>query len=280
MEKSIFHIFLNSPVGRENLIQSAYLGEKLRPRTLSVFVPTRDQCAMYCDDTVLTLDLDASYVRYPETAHDRVRLVLEQFDVNYEFFEPTSFTGGSIPDIPSDWMILSCPRGISKKFERLALGSIGPKVRSILTQASFPLFLPAGGFKPWSRVAVLFGGPGHGTSATRIADQIASRAGVPLEIFTQLGDTTRDHCEASLEELNLKTRVDQEQVIWRTFESGTLEENLYEIPHDSLVVLGSGEHSLVQEFLFGTTMEKIQALLPNPLLVCGPKCRPELEESG
>ena len=69
--------------------------------------------------------------------------------------------------------------------------------------------------------------------------------GVPLEIFTQLGDTTRDHCEASLEELNLKTRVDQTGYL-ADFQIGVLGENLYEIPHDSLVVLGSGEHTLVQ----------------------------------
>lgn len=277
MEKAIFHIFLNSPVGRENLMQSAYLGEKLKPRSLSVFLPTHDQCVMYCDDTVLTLDLDASYVRYPDTARDRAQVVLKQFDVAHDFFQPSSFTGGTLPDIPKDWAIVACPRAISKKSGRIGLGHIGPKVRSILVNVAFPLFMPAGAFKAWNRVAVLFGGPNQGTTATRIADQIATRAKVPLEIFTQLSDATREQCEATLAELKIKERIDRGQVVWRTFDSGTLEENLYEIPHDSLVVAGTGKHTLVEHMLFGTTLEKIQALLPNPLIVCGPQCRPELE---
>jgi hypothetical protein len=278
MERCIFHIFLNSPVGRENLLQTAYLAERLTPRSLSVFLPTHDQCAMYCDDAVLTLDLNASYVRYPETAQHRARMVLEEFEVNYDFFEPTGHTGGLIPEIPDDWAMMACPRAISKKSGRIGLGHLGPKVRSLLIQAQFPLFLPSGGFRPWRRVAVLFGGPDHGTTAVRLADQLAARANVPLEIHTQLSNaTTYDECSATLAELDLTQRINDGQVNWRTFNSGAFEENLYEIPHDSLVVAGTGRHSLVKEVLFGTKLEKIQELLPNPLLVCGCRCRSPLD---
>jgi hypothetical protein len=275
MEKAVFHIFLNSPVGRENLLQSAYLAERLQPRSLTVFLPTHDQCAMYCNDTVLTLNLDASYLRFPETARDRVRRALEGFRVEYDFYEPTGFTGGSIPEVPDDWAIMACPRVISQKSGRIGLGHIGPKVRSILSQAQFPLLIPSGSFHPWRRVAVLFGGPDHGPIVT-IAEQLAQRAQLPLEILTQLGNSSRKQCEATLTDLNIKQRIDDGQIVWRIFESGTLEENLYEVPRDSLVVVGTGKRRLVQELLFGTTLEKIQELLPNPLLVCGPRCRPEL----
>jgi nucleotide-binding universal stress UspA family protein len=276
MEKSIFHIFLNSPLGRENLLQTAFLTEQLKPRSLSIFIPTHDQCVMYYDGTVTTLELDPSYIEYHETAQNHAEAVLKQFDLRYDFYEPSSFTGGMIPEIPDEWAIVVCPRAISRKSGRIGLGHIGPKVRSILLHAPFPLFIPAGASKSWNRVVVLFGGSDHGTTAATIADQIALRAKVPLEIHTQLGDATHDQCKSILAKLKIKDRIDRGHVLWRLFDSCTLEENLYNIPHDSLVVVGTGKHSLVQEFLFGTTLEKIQALLPNPLVVCGPKCRRKL----
>jgi nucleotide-binding universal stress UspA family protein len=57
---------------------------------------------------------------------------------------------------------------------------------------------------------------------------------------------------------------------WHFFEDGRLEENLYAIPHDSLVVLGAFGHGLIRDLVFGSKMEKIQSTLPNNLLVVGP----------
>lgn len=54
------------------------------------------------------------------------------------------------------------------------------------------------------------------------------------------------------------------------FEKGSFEENLYQVPHDALVVLGAFGHSLIKNILFGSKMEKIQSILPNNLLIAGP----------
>jgi len=62
-------------------------------------------------------------------------------------------------------------------------------------------------------------------------------------------------------------------VEWRLCDSGTFEENLYAVPHDSLVVAGAAGHRLISELVFGSKLEAVQASLPNPLVVVGPDCR-------
>ena len=53
----------------------------------------------------------------------------------------------------------------------------------------------------------------------------------------------------------------------------SLEENLYEVPSDSLVVVGAAGSSAVRDLLFGSTLELIQKTLPNPLVVVGSEAR-------
>ena len=57
---------------------------------------------------------------------------------------------------------------------------------------------------------------------------------------------------------------------WHIFEQDSFEENLYQVPHDALVVLGACDHSRLKEIVFGSKMEKIQSTLSNNLLIVGP----------
>jgi nucleotide-binding universal stress UspA family protein len=52
---------------------------------------------------------------------------------------------------------------------------------------------------------------------------------------------------------------------------------LYEVPHDSLIVLGAYGHGVIKEILLGSKMEHIQSTVTNNLLVTGPNCRISLE---
>ena len=58
---------------------------------------------------------------------------------------------------------------------------------------------------------------------------------------------------------------------WQFFEKGRFEDNLYEVPHDALVVLGAYGHGLIKDFVFGNKMERIQSTISNNLLIAGPK---------
>ena len=58
---------------------------------------------------------------------------------------------------------------------------------------------------------------------------------------------------------------------WTFFEKGRFEDNLYEVPHDALVVLGAYGHGIIRDIMFGSMMEKIQSTISNNLFIAGPK---------
>lgn len=47
----------------------------------------------------------------------------------------------------------------------------------------------------------------------------------------------------------------------------------YAVRHDALAVIGAYGHGVVKEVLFGSFMEHIHTMLPNNLLLVGPKYR-------
>ncbi len=57
---------------------------------------------------------------------------------------------------------------------------------------------------------------------------------------------------------------------WHFFKEGKFENNLYDVPHDALVILGAYGHSLIKDLIFGSKMEKIQSVISNNLLIVGP----------
>lgn len=269
----MFHIFRNSPLGRENLLQSIYFCKKLKNLAITIYVPSATQCLMYFENSVVTLDLDESYTRYPETAEQHIDELMADTGLNYEIFETASFTGGTLPEVPTNWGVMACPRVISEQSSRIGLGHIGPKVRDIVKHACFPVFMPCTCFKPWNSVAAFFGGSELGSRVVGQAVSVAQRSGVPMTLYTQLNGTTRESCERRIAETGLDRTLEEINCRWIFFESGTLEENLYEVPFDSLAVVGAAGDLLVRELVFGSKLETIQNTLPNPILVVGPACK-------
>ena len=280
MRSSLLHIFRNSPIGRENLLQSAYLCAQEFGLTLSVYIPTTTQFTMSFDGTSVPIDLDASYVAYPETARERVEAALTDFTVQYDFFTPKELAAGNLPLVPTDWAMMTCPRVISAQSSRIGLGHIGPKVRGLVKHASFPIFIPSMNLKAWRSLAIFFGGSELGAVAVREGIALARLARIPFTIYTQLGGTTRDECEHCLLEAGVLEELHSPDADWICFVSGTFEENLYAIPHDALVVVGAAGHRLMKELIFGSKLELIQSTLPNPLVVVGPNCRGPWERLG
>jgi hypothetical protein len=181
---SMLHVFRNSPLGRENLLQSIYFCERLSNLPLSVYIPDHTQYLMYFDGTVVTVDLDSSYTRYRESAKEHVCGLLRTASVDFEIFTLTSFTAKALPEIPNRWQIMSCPRAISDDISRIGLGHIGPRVRAIFKEATFPVFIPSPSAKTWQRVAAFYGGSDLGLRAVRQAINLADRADVPLTLHS------------------------------------------------------------------------------------------------
>jgi nucleotide-binding universal stress UspA family protein len=260
-------------MGRENLMQSAYFCKQQFGLSLAVYIPETTQFGMDLGGSPVTIQLDESYVAYPSTARRHAEELLSEFKCNWHLCVPEGRAGGLTPLLPSDYAIMACPRVISEQSGRIGLGHIGPRVRALVKHAPFPVFIPSMSFKPWTSVTAFFGGSELGAVAVKEGIAIARLAQVPVAIHTQLDGITRKECEDSLSAAGILKLVSGSNVEWRLYDEGTLEENLYTVPHDSLVVVGAAGHKLITELVFGSKLEAIQATLPNPLVVVGPACR-------
>ena len=243
---------------------------KLLECSIEIYIPQSTRFLMYFENDVTQVDLDSSYLTAPDTAREHALDLVTQAGLTPEFFEPKNYTASTLPDIPTDYDFMCCPRSISDLSSKIGLGYIGPRVRKIVQSAHFPVIITNGVFKPWTSIAVFFGGSINAVKSLKLGLRIARKIGFGLNLITQVEHRKADHYERIIKENHLQAEVDQHVQHWFRFESNNLEENLYAIPHDALAVLGAYGHGLIKEIVFGSKMEKIQSTIPNNLLIVGP----------
>lgn len=269
MRQQMLHIFRNTPFGRETLLESCYFAKTLGLE-LVVYIPRTARFLMYFDNDVVQIDLDKSYLTAPETAEEHAREILGWFDLEPVFFTPRHFTSPELPDIPTHFAYMCCPRVIADLSSKIGLGYIGPRVRKIVRNATFPVYIPNPVYKQWKSLAVFFGGSANALKALRVGLSMSATSGMPLKVFTQLEGKPKEHYEQIVREAGLEDALKD----WVVFEGGKLEVNLYEVPHDALVIVGAYGHGLIKELAFGSTMERIQHVLPNSMVIVGPYVEP------
>ena len=272
MVSELLHVFRNTPFGRETLMQSAFFCKRVE-LTMEIYLPQYSQFLMYFDHGVVTIDLDRTFLRSPETARDHAVEIVDGLSVPYRFFDPTQFTVEKLPDLPVNYSYMCCPRSISDLSSKIGLGFIGSRVRSIVRQARFPVFVPSVAYKEWSSVMCFFGGSANASAALRCARSLSDRSGTPMRIFTQ-AENTMAFYEEALRNAFASEFAEPNYAEWLYFEEGEMRENLYAVPSDALVVIGAYGHGVARDLFFGSKLEMIQTELPNPLLIVGPVCRP------
>jgi nucleotide-binding universal stress UspA family protein len=270
MNKQLFHIFRNTPLGRETFLQSLYFCN-MTGVTPVVYIPEHTKFLMYFENDVVQVDLDESYRTRPETAEKHASELLENSGIKPHFLKPRHFTASTLPDIKTDFDFMCCPRSISDLSSKIGLGYIGPRVRRIVQAARFPVLLTSPVYKPWNSITVFFGGSQNAVNAFKLGLRISRESGLPIELFTRIESGTAEEYRKALEKAGLKKELAESVRDWHFFEEGRLEDNLYEVPHDTLVVLGAYGHGLIRDFVFGNKMERIQSTISNNMLIAGPK---------
>lgn len=265
----LFHIFRNTPAGRETLLNSVYFCKQTGAVPV-VYIPEHTKFLMYFENEVVQVDLDQSYLTSPETAKDHATEILLINGFEPTFLGPKHFTASTLPDIPTDFDFMCCPRSITDLSSKIGMGYIGPRVRNIVNAARFPVLLSCTGFKPWKSIVVFFGGSSNAVNALKLGYRLKRKSGLPLDMFTQAEKAPQVYRE-QIKNQQLEEDVNKMVRDWKILESGLLEENLYEISHEALVVLGAFGHGLIKNLVFGSKSEKIQSTLPNNLLIVGPK---------
>jgi len=270
MDAQIFHIFRNTPLGRESFLQSIYFC-KLTGSSLVIYIPEHTKFLMYFDNEVVQVDLDTSYLSSPKTAIKHAKDLTKENGIEASFIEPKNFTASTLPDIPVDFDFMCCPRSISDLSSKIGLGHIGSRVRSIIKAASFAVMISSPAYKEWKSITVFFGGSVNARKALKLGLLLARETGLPLDIFTQVeGKSKISEYKSVVEEAGLKEECDSTVRNWDFNKKGSLEENLYNVPHNALVIMGAYGHGLIKDILFGSKMETVQSVLTNNMLIVGP----------
>jgi len=272
MATKLFHIFRNNPLGRETLLQSIYFC-KMVGVYLIIYIPNDTKFWLYVGNNAVQVDLDKSYLGSPKTAIKRATELVEENGIMAKFINSANSLDTISPNIHTNFDFMTCPRSISDLSSKISLGYLGPKVRRIIESAQFPVLITSPAYKEWNSIAVCFGGSANAVTALKLGLRISRASGMPLDVFTQVEKVPIEFYEKAIEDKNLKKEMNRRLKKWHIFEQGSFEENLYNVPHDALVVMGAYGHSPIKEIVFGSKMEKIQSILPNNLLIAGPMYR-------
>lgn len=272
MTTKLFHISRNNPLGRETLLQSIYFCKAVDAYPV-IYIPNDIKFWLYVGDNAIQVDLDKSYLGSPKTAIKRATELVEDNEVPAKFINSEHSPGSMPPNIETNFDFITCPRSISDLSSKIGLGHLGPKVRRIIESAQFPVLITSLAYKEWNSIAVFFGGSANAVTALKLGLRISRASDMPLDVFTQAEKVSIEFYEKAIEDNNLKKEMNRRLNKWHIFEQGSFEENLYNVPHDALVVMGAYGHSPIKEIVFGNKMEKVQSILPNNLLIAGPMYR-------
>ena len=267
--ENLLHVFRNTPLGRETLMQSIHFCRTL-DIGLDIYIPDALSFMMYFEDEAVQVDLDRSYLFEPETAAEHARSLAAEAGLQPRIITPKHRTTRHLPDLPTHYQFMCCPRSISDLSSKIGLGYIGPKVRRIVQSAPFPVLMTAPVFKAWKSVTVLFGGSESACNALQAGLQIAERSGLPVDLFIQM-EREEFYYYEQIHGAGLEGVVSERVRHWHRFEEGRFAENLYHVPHDALVVAGAYGHGLIKQMLFGSKLETVQSTLTNSMLVSGPR---------
>ncbi len=279
MHSKLLHIYRNTPSGRETWLQSVYFCSALRME-LHCYFPQTKKFLMYFAQDAVQVDLDDSYLRNQATAGANSLALAETMGVTPVVVETKEYTASTLPDVPTNFEFMCCPRVMAGGSSKIGLGHIGPRVRRIVCVAPFPVLIPSPVFKPWQSIAVLFGGSDTAVKALSLGLRLAQKSRRPLDVFTQAKGQSKEHFETIMQEKGLLTSMQTRVRHWHFFPDGNMADNLMAVPHDALVVLGAFGHGLIRELVFGSTMETAQSVLPNNLLVTGPHYAPHGPKSA
>jgi nucleotide-binding universal stress UspA family protein len=271
MEDRLLHVYRNTPLGRETLLQSLYFCKTLGVLP-HLYIPEARQFLLYFDHDAVQVDLDGSYLMSPQTASEKAESLARESGVGCMYLVPKNYTASQLPDIPTNFNYMCCPRSISDLSAKIGLGYIGPKVRRIVKSASFPVLLSSTVFKPWKSIMVFYGGSQNANKALRWGLHLQRLSGYPLDMFTYTKNQDKDYFEQQLEDAGLLDVLRQNVRTWHQTGDGAFEDNLFAVPHDAILVVGAYGHSLVKELIFGSRMETLQSWMPNNMLLIGPNC--------
>jgi len=261
MDYKLLHIFRNTPFGRETFLQSLYFCNTIQASPV-VYIPKSDKFLFYFSNDVIQVDLDSSYLTDPSTAEERARNLMADHGIKEIFLTPKNYTASSLPDLPTHFDFLTCPRSVSDMSSKIGLGHIGPKVRRIIKHATFPILLTSPVFKPWKSITVLFGGSDNAVNALKLGLKLSLASGFPLDLYTLMEGRDQEFYRDNAKKQSFWEMAEPRIRKWHFWEKNQFDQMLYDIPHDAMLVMGAYGHGPLKDILFGSKLEQIQSTHP------------------
>lgn len=263
----ILHVYRNTPLGRETLLGAAYLCRRTGMQ-LAVHIPREERFTLNFDRDLVEVQLDSSYLISPETAELHARELVEAQGLALRLVEPSHRVASTLPELPSSFDMMTCPRSLSESSETILPGLLGSRVRRLVRAATFPVMILPVPAMEWDRVITFFGGSPFSLNALAWGRTLARSAGVPFELITVNEERALSRARTALAEAGLMEELERS---WRIVDGAPFVEALWEVPRTALVTAGAFGHSGIKATMFGSRTEIIQSHLPNPLLLAGPR---------
>jgi hypothetical protein len=270
MKRRFLHIYRNTPLGRETLLQSIHFCKTLN-LSLSVYIPESKRFLLCCGRGVngaLPIDLDKSYFVSPGNALRHAKELTEKEGIEPKWITPQNDTEKNWPKIDNAFEFMCCPRCIKEPLSKLTIGYIDSSVRKIINTMQFPVLIPSLVYRPWKKIAVFYGGSHSAFNALKLGLQISRVSNLPMEVFTQLESGGPKDLQDAVENKALKSELDKAIKKWHQFYSGDFISNIYSVSNEALVLVGGFYSSRYRNY--SSKMEKIQSVLPNNLMAVGP----------
>ena len=261
-----FHVYQDSPRGREALMQSAFFCRMLGAAPV-VYVPEAPRFLMYFENRVVQVDLgEEDWGRAGRSAAAaRAAEILADVGLDARFLEVRHRTTPALPDIPVDYDYMACPVPLDA---RLWLYSdLG--MRKLPAVAPFPIFIPAVVSRPWKSILCCHGGTKSAAAVFSLAQNLAREMDLPLDL---LGLGAREILDASLQ----KTPKGIRHFLWLEKGKGN---PWMEVPADALIVLAAWGGSWIREALLPSFKKDLRRSLPSPMLFVGPQAAGEITSS-
>ena len=174
MKCRLLHIYRNIPLGRETLLQSIHFCKTLNIG-LCIYIPESYRFLICCesDDSTLPIDLDKSFFVSPETALPHARELTQKEEANPYWIIPQKEAEKNYPKIQDSIEFMCCPCCLKEPLSKLCIGYIDSSVRRIINAAQFPVLIPSPVYRPWKRIAVIYGGSANALNAVKLGLQIS-----------------------------------------------------------------------------------------------------------
>lgn len=269
MDDSLFHIYSNTPLGRESLFQAIHFCRTLN-LSLTVYIPSSKWffLGFGTEADAIMVELDNSYLSSPETALNNASDLIYEKGLQTKWIVPEKDERRDEEKITVPFEFMCCMRCLKAPISKLSVGYIDTLVRKIVNIARFPVLITSVMYRPWTRLAIFYGGSDSSLCALKLGVHICRSSGLKMDIFTQNEGRDKQSIRETIDSLSFENAINRVCDNWIEFNSDDFISNMYNVPRDALVVLGGFRSQIGRNY--SSIMEKIQSTIPNNLLVIGP----------